>query len=112
LRKRPQDPEGFPKAMIVSAVETTGLDTAWAEIRALHDRRRESGWLARSRAEQAVHWFEEEVRQALLARLRREPVRGLMTALAAKVERGEETPAGAARLLIERMLGPGAPADT
>jgi len=111
LRKRPQDPEGFPKAMCVSAIETTGLETAWQEIRTLHQKRRESGWLARSRAEQAVHWFEEEVRQALLARLRREPVRGLMADLARRVERGEETPAAAARLLIEQMLGPGAPAD-
>src|SRR6056297_1397772 len=29
LRKRPQDPEGFPKALTVSALETGGLAEAW-----------------------------------------------------------------------------------
>ena len=35
LRKRPQDPEGFPKAMTVSALEENGLETAWDEMTAL-----------------------------------------------------------------------------
>ena len=43
LRKRPQDPEGFPKAMMVSAYTGTGLPEAWGEMRALVDWRRENG---------------------------------------------------------------------
>lgn len=35
LRKRPQDPEGFPKALAVSAVEGAGIETAWAEMQNL-----------------------------------------------------------------------------
>jgi LAO/AO transport system ATPase len=35
LRKRPQDAEGFPKALPVSAVTEFGLAEAWAEMRAL-----------------------------------------------------------------------------
>jgi hypothetical protein len=35
LRKRPQDPEGFPKALAVSAVTGAGLEEAWAEMQAL-----------------------------------------------------------------------------
>ena len=53
LRKRPQDPEGFPKAMTVSAVEETGLEGAWDEMQALSDWRRENGFFDARRADQA-----------------------------------------------------------
>ena len=43
LRKRPQDPDGFPKAMTVSALEEKGLAECWAEITVLADWRRASG---------------------------------------------------------------------
>ncbi|MEE3070217.1 MAG: methylmalonyl Co-A mutase-associated GTPase MeaB, partial [Pseudomonadota bacterium] len=43
LRKRPQDPEGFPKAMSVSALEENGLSTAWEEMQTLTNWRREQG---------------------------------------------------------------------
>ena len=42
LRKRVQDPEGFPKAMTVSAYEGDGLEAAWGEMQALADWRREA----------------------------------------------------------------------
>ncbi|MFT5343992.1 MAG: LAO/AO transport system kinase, partial [Paracoccaceae bacterium] len=42
LRKRAQDPDGFPKAMTVSALETIGLETAWEEMQALVTWRREN----------------------------------------------------------------------
>ena len=54
LRKRPQDPEGFPKAMMVSALQSEGLATVWAEAQALAAWRRETGHFARRRAEQAA----------------------------------------------------------
>ena len=44
LRKRPQDPSGFPKAMMVSALEQAGLETAWEEMQHLVDWRRENGF--------------------------------------------------------------------
>ncbi len=40
LRRRAQDPEGFPKAMTVSALERDGLAEAWAEMQALADWRK------------------------------------------------------------------------
>lgn len=73
LRKRPQDPEGFPKAMTVSALQEDGLTTAWDQMQTLVNWRRENGFFDTRRAEQARHWFEEEVRQGLLARLERDP---------------------------------------
>ncbi|MEC3861998.1 methylmalonyl Co-A mutase-associated GTPase MeaB [Mesobacterium sp. TK19101] len=109
LRKRPQDPEGFPKALTVSALEEAGLEKAWAEMQALADWRRDHGHWGRRRAEQARHWFEAEVRDALLARLDREPVKGLLLSLAAQVERGEISTTAAAeeaqRLLDVQMHG-------
>ncbi|MBS0124612.1 methylmalonyl Co-A mutase-associated GTPase MeaB [Thetidibacter halocola] len=104
LRKRPQDPEGFPKALTVSAIEQEGLARAWEEMQSLADWRRAQGHFAGRRAEQARHWFEAEVREGLLARLRREPVRGAMAALGAQVEAGAITPSAAADELLSEYL--------
>lgn len=100
LRRRPQDPEGFPKAMPVSALAEEGLTAAWAEMQALADWRRTHGhWQAR-RAAQARHWFEEEVRQGLLAALTRDPARGRLSDLGAAVEAGRLTPEAAAAEML------------
>ncbi|ETX27158.1 methylmalonyl Co-A mutase-associated GTPase MeaB [Roseivivax isoporae] len=105
LRRRPQDPDGFPKAMTVSAVEETGLAAVWDEMTALAAWRRETGHFDRRRAEQACHWFEAEVREGLLARLRREPVRGAMAALGKDVAAGEVTASEAAEAILRDYLG-------
>ena len=112
LRKRPQDPEGFPKALMVSAAEQTGLDAAWDEMTALTDWRRETGhWDAR-RAAQARYWFEQEVHEALLARLRTPGARAAMARLGDRVAAGEETAARAAQDMLDVLAqedpaGPG-----
>ena len=104
LRKRPQDPPGFPKAMTVSALEEAGLATAWGEMQALSQWRKQNGHWASRRAAQARHWFEEEVRRGLLAVLAHEPAKGILTQLGAEVADGQTTPeAAAARLLA--LLG-------
>ncbi|MFD0858570.1 methylmalonyl Co-A mutase-associated GTPase MeaB [Roseovarius aquimarinus] len=103
LRKRAQDPEGFPKAMMVSALEDTGMQAAWQEMRALADWRRAHGhWDAR-RAAQARYWFGEEVRQGLLAQLAAPEARAAMEELGAAVAEGRTTPAIAAQALLERI---------
>lgn len=107
LRRRPQDPKGFPKALPVSALADEGLAQAWDEMQALVAWRKEQGHWARTRAAQARHWFEEEVRQGLLAALQREPQRGLMTGLGDRVARGELAPEAAAAEML-RLLGRGA----
>ena len=100
LRKRSQDPEGFPKAMTVSAIEGRGLTDAWSEIETLICWRRENGVFATRRAEQARHWFEEEVRQGLLARLTADSsVRHRMQKLGAEVEAGLSPTEAAQRML-------------
>ena len=101
LRKRPQDPADFPKALPVSAVEEAGLDRAWAEMKTLADWRREQGHFARIRADQARHWFEDEVRLGLLSRLTEEAeVRRQMNDLGGAVAKGELSPAAAAQRML------------
>ncbi|MCI5109390.1 MAG: methylmalonyl Co-A mutase-associated GTPase MeaB [Marivita sp.] len=110
LRKRPQDPQGFPKAMTVSALEDTGLAKAWDEMRTLTDWRREHGHFAARRAEQARFWFEAELKQSLLARLEREPMKGLVRALGRAVEEGTKTPSQAADEVLTQLEGRSPPA--
>ncbi len=104
LRKRPQDPEGYPKAMTVSALHEEGLASAWQDMQDLITWRREESHFASRRAAQARYWFEAEVREGLLARLGREPVRGLMAGLAARVEAGEIGATAAAEELLQDHL--------
>ncbi|WP_294619485.1 methylmalonyl Co-A mutase-associated GTPase MeaB [uncultured Roseovarius sp.] len=103
LRKRPQDPEGFPKAMMVSALEEEGLRTAWEEMTSLVEWRRETGHFDGRRAEQARYWFEEEVKQRLLARLRTPEAQRAMGEAADAVAEGAVTPAVAAQQLLQGL---------
>jgi LAO/AO transport system kinase len=99
LRRRPQDPDGFPAAMTVSAADSTGLTEAWTAMQRLSDWRRANGHWQTRRVEQSRHWFAEEVRQGLLSQLTREPARGLMDRLSEEVAQGRRPEEAAAALL-------------
>lgn len=103
LRKRNSDPEGFPKAMLVSAVTGDGLATAWGEMQLLVEWRKDSGHWDANRANQARHWFEQEVRFGLLAQLNEGAMRDTMAHLGAKVASGEMTASSAAREVLKGM---------
>lgn len=106
LRKRPQDPDGYPRAMTVSAETGDGIDDAWAAMTELADWRQAAGLWDESRAEQGRHWFHEEVRQALLARLASHPAaRAAATAMETAVARGEVEPAVAAQRVLDAFTG-------
>lgn len=106
LRKRPQDPEGFPKALMVSAVSGDGLERAWDEIRALAGWRRDAGIERTRRSEQARHWFREEVRALLLARLTGDKALAQrMAQLEAQVGAGDLPAAQAAALALDPGKG-------
>jgi len=105
LRKRPQDPEGFPKAMMVSAQTEIGLTEAWSEMQTLIRWRRENGFWDRRRADQALYWFDQEVRQALLARLETGEAKAAMADLSARVAAGGISPAAAAEEMLRDHLG-------
>ncbi len=103
LRKRPQDPEGFPKAMTVSAVEEHGLQESWEEIQSLISWRRDNGFWHKTRAAQARYWFDQEVRQALLARLNTPNARAEMDRLNEEVAKGRLSPSMAANQMLSSL---------
>jgi len=105
LRKRPQDPEGFPKAMMVSAMQQDGLQAAWTEMTSLIDWRRDNGFFDARREDQARYWFEQEVRNGLLAQLDTPQARASMNDYAARVADGEITPTVAAQELLDGLGG-------
>ena len=105
LRKRPQDPAGFPKAMMVSAMQQEGLEKAWEEMTALVEWRRENGFFDARREEQARYWFEQEVRNGLLARLETPQAREAMQDYAARVAEGTITPTVAAQEMLDGLKG-------
>lgn len=103
LRHRPQDPDGFPKAVTVSALEEQGLRGAWDEMTKLTDWRREQGHFDSRRAEQQRYWFEEEVRQALLAQLQTGVAKDHLAALGDQVAKGEISVSKAAGEMLDHL---------
>ena len=97
LRKREGDPEGFPAVRTVSAKEEEGLVDAWAEMSALAAFRKETGFWQKRREAQARAWFQDEVHQGLLRRLRADPeTHAAMARLSEDVARGDRSPGAAA----------------
>ena len=103
LRHRPQDPDGFPKAVTVSALEEQGLKDAWDEMTKLTDWRREQGHFDSRRAEQQRYWFEEEVRQALLAQLQTGIAKDHLATLGDQVAKGEISVSKAAGEMLDHL---------
>ena len=104
MRKRAEDPEGFPKALTVSALEEDGLDKAWADMQHLAQWRRDKGHFATKRAAQAVVAFEEELKAGVLARLDSdEGIAAKRDTLRGAVEAGEVSPEVAARDVLGLM---------
>jgi LAO/AO transport system kinase len=101
LRKRPHDPEGFPRALPVSAYSGEGLERAWAEMTELAGWRRARGHFEARRAEQARYWFLSEIRAGLLARLDRPEVRERLRSNGDAVARGEADPDRAAAQMLD-----------
>ena len=106
MRRRPQDPEGYPRALTVSAVTRAGLEAAWAAVSDLALWRRENGVWDETRAAQARHWFHEELRAALLARIGADAgMRARMAAAEAEVAAGRLSPAAAAAAVLGSVPG-------
>ncbi|MEJ6398349.1 methylmalonyl Co-A mutase-associated GTPase MeaB [Yoonia sp. 208BN28-4] len=104
MRKRAQDPDGFPKALTVSALENNGLTGAWEAMQTLSDWRRDNHIWATTRAAQARYWFHEEVRLQLLARLAEDAsLRAKLAQLEQAVTDGATSPAAAAASVIATL---------
>jgi len=103
LRKRPQDPQGFPCAMTVSATQNMGIDTAWDKMCELMKWRRDHGHYDRRRSDQSRFWFGEDVRQGLLAVLAQPKIQQQMESLSQAVARGDTRPERAAQDLLDMI---------
>jgi LAO/AO transport system kinase len=110
LRKRPQDPAGYPKALTVSALEDQGIAPAWQAMQELTQYRRDQGIWEATRKAQAIHWFGEEIRQGLLQILLDDPATGARIDQArAAVTEGRLSPAAAAGLVLAPVRAAYAP---
>ncbi|MCY4305983.1 MAG: methylmalonyl Co-A mutase-associated GTPase MeaB [Aestuariivita sp.] len=69
MRIRVHDPDGFPKAIAISAIEKHGLTDVWLEIKKLCDWRKNNGYWNDRRSSQLRHWFEQEIQRAFMAKL-------------------------------------------
>ena len=103
LRKRPQDPEGYPRAMMVSALETSGLDTVWDALGGLTQWRKDNGFWEATRAAQARYWFNADVREALMAQLHIPENRHALETLSDRVARDGLDPGAAAQDFVQRL---------
>ena len=103
MRKRPQDPDGFPKAMTVSALEERGLEETWATLQELVGWRRDNGFWDQTRASQARYWFHQDVKQRLLAQLETPAARQALDDLSEQVAGGAVDPAAAAQMFVEKL---------
>ncbi|QUJ76942.1 methylmalonyl Co-A mutase-associated GTPase MeaB [Sulfitobacter albidus] len=103
LRKRAQDPDGYPRAMTVSALENRGLPEAWDALQELAGWRRAHGFWEATRAGQARYWFEETVKAALLAQLETPQARADLAALSQAVAEGTREPTSAARDFVQAL---------
>ncbi|MGC3938155.1 methylmalonyl Co-A mutase-associated GTPase MeaB [Roseobacter sp. EG26] len=103
LRKRPQDPKGYPKAMMVSALQENGLADVWADLNTLIDWRKDNGFWEATRADQARYWFEQEVKNALLSQLETPQARALLSTLSRQVAAGDMAPAAAAAQFLQGL---------
>ena len=102
MRPKPDDPEGYPRALTVSAATGAGLPEAWAAVEQLAEARQASGAFAARRRAQADRWFRDALESGLLARLHADPaIAARQAALAAEVAAGRLAPDAAAETLLD-----------
>ena len=104
LRKRRYDPEGFPLAMTISALDEVGLADVWSKIEQLVDCRKSDGWFDHNRKAQSRFWFKEEIRQGLLSVLDKEEVKKEISLLMDMVADGEIYPSAAAQKILKKCI--------
>jgi LAO/AO transport system kinase len=107
MRARPGDPEGFPRALTVSARTGQGIAEAWEAVEALAAARQANGaWEARRRAQREA-WFAHALEAGLIARLAADPsMAARRRTLAAEVAAERIAPDAAAEIVLEEFAPP------
>ena len=75
--------------------------TTGAEVEALTEWRRAEGFWQHARAAQARYWFEQAVKQALLAQLEKPKAKAALTELSNRVAQGLADPTKAAQDFLQ-----------
>jgi LAO/AO transport system kinase len=89
-----------------SALKGDGIADVAAKVEAFRDALNRSGELAAHRRAQAALWFQRELSLSTLERLAQDPDLAKMLAeQEARVAKGKSSPAGAARRIVDRLLG-------
>jgi len=102
MRKRPQDPEDYPKTLTISALQEDGLSEVWSATQTLADWRRDQGLLAQNRADQARHWLKAELESGLMDALNNhKSAMALMKSLETDVAAGKIQPETAAAQVLK-----------
>ncbi len=110
IRPRPGDPDGYPRALTVSALTGAGLAEAWAAVETLAAARAASGAREARRRAQAEAWFAHALEAGLIARLNADPSTAVRRrTLAARVGAGEIAPDAAAETLLDALRPPERP---
>ena len=66
VRLFPPGPSGWAAPVgICSALEKTGMEEAWRQVKAYERRARANEWFFQNRREQQLHWFRQQVRDRL-----------------------------------------------
>ena len=95
LRKRPEDPDGFPKAMTVSAWKTTGCRASGTKSRGWWTGGAPMGTGTAAAPNRPAAGSRKSCAKPCLARLQTPQARRMSTDLGVQVEAGEITPARA-----------------
>ena len=105
LRRRRGDPDGFPRALCVSALTGDGMQEAWGAILELAGGRQQSGFWTARRQQQEREWFDHALESGLIGRLAADPeIAEMRTQLLNSVTNGEIAPEAAAEQLLDRFL--------
>lgn len=104
LRRPTHTPEGFPKALTISATMGNGLSDAWTAVQTLADWRKAQGVLDARRIAQASAAFERALDAKLLAALKNAPdARKLISTARAQVREQQESPDAAAQAVLDTL---------
>ncbi len=103
---RPRHPDWRPDVLLASSLRNEGMDAIWQIVGAYREALAGPDGIATRRARQATAWMWDEIREGLLAVLKdHAEVRAALAEYEDAVTRGEMTPEGAARRVLEIFRG-------
>lgn len=95
----------FPRVMICSAIEESGLSDIWEMIVEFKTKMDANGWLSENRSEQRKNWMHEHIRYLLENSFYQDPeIKTQLTTVLPAVKNGEKSAIAKARELVESFI--------